>query len=96
MLAGAAVAVVVVVVVLCVIVVAASGSVVVTSFVFGISSNIFGEAPSHFTRKWRRRVRAEHESGSPVGRNRFIRGKPTGHTTHRSVFFNSTGFCRSG
>jgi hypothetical protein len=57
-LAGAAIAVVVVVVSR-VIVVAASGSVVVTSFVFGISSNIFGEAPSHFTRKWRRRVDQE-------------------------------------
>ena len=59
MLAGAAIAVVVVVVVLRVIVVAASGSVVVTSFLFGISSNIFGEAPSHFTRKWRARVDQE-------------------------------------
>ena len=59
MLAGAAIAVVVVVVVLRVIVVAASGSVVVTSFLSGISSNIFGEAPSHFTRKWRARVDQE-------------------------------------
>ena len=59
MLAGAAIAVVVVVVVSRVIVVAASGSVVVTSFVFGISSNIIGEAPSHFTQKWRTRVDQE-------------------------------------
>ena len=50
MLAGASIAVVVVVVVSHVIVVAASGSVVVTSFVFGISSNTYilgGAKPFH-------------------------------------------------
>jgi len=41
-------------------------------------------------------IKAEHESGSPVGRNRFIHGKPMGHATCSSVFFSGTGFCGSG
>ena len=49
----------VVVVVSCETVVAASGSVMVTGSIFGISSRIFGEAPSHLTQKCLRRV--DHE-----------------------------------
>jgi len=54
--AGAGIAVVVVVVVSREIVVAASSCVVGTGVVFGISSNVFGEAPSHFTRKCKTRI----------------------------------------
>ena len=62
MLVGAGMVVVVVaveVLVSCEIIVAAPGCLVVTVIVLGISSSIFGEARSHFTRKCRASV--DHE-----------------------------------
>jgi len=53
---GMAVVVVVVVVVSHETVVAASSCLVATGVVFGILSNVFGEAPSHFTQKCKTRV----------------------------------------
>ena len=54
--AGIVVVVVVVVVVSRETVVAASSCLVAAGIVFGISSSIFGEAPSHFTPKCKTRV----------------------------------------
>ena len=57
---GMVVVVVVVVYVSCVIVVAAPHCVVVTGFVFRISSSIFGEVPSHLTLKCK--INVGHEA----------------------------------